>query len=61
MLGAPVEVIRDIQSQGVVRYRGELWNARTSSPMRAGQQARIVNVQGLTLWSNHNRICWSSS
>ena len=50
MLGAPVEVIRDIQSQGVVRYGGELWNARTSSPMRAGQQARIVKAQGLTLW-----------
>jgi membrane-bound serine protease (ClpP class) len=50
MLGASVEVIRDIQGHGVVRYGGELWNARTSSPMRAGQQARIVKVEGLTLW-----------
>jgi len=33
-----------------VRYGGELWNARTSSPLRAGQQARIVKVVDMTLW-----------
>lgn len=35
---------------GRVRYRGELWNARSESPLVAGQLARIVKVQGLTLW-----------
>src|ERR1700676_4038802 len=31
MIGALVEVTGDFPDQGVVRYRGELWNARTSS------------------------------
>jgi membrane-bound serine protease (ClpP class) len=50
MIGALVEVIGDFKDQGVVRYGGELWNASTSSPLRAGQHARIVKVAGLTLW-----------
>jgi len=50
MIGGLVEVNGDFRDQGVVRYGGELWNARTSSPLRAGQQARIVRVAGLTLW-----------
>jgi membrane protein implicated in regulation of membrane protease activity len=33
-----------------VRYGGELWNARAAGPLRAGQQARIIKVVGLTLW-----------
>ncbi len=50
MIGAAVEATSDCRDQCVVRYGGELWNARTSSPLRAGQQARIVKVAGLTLW-----------
>jgi membrane-bound serine protease (ClpP class) len=50
MIGALVEAIGDCQDQCVVRYGGELWNARTAGPLRAGQQARIVKVVGLTLW-----------
>jgi membrane-bound serine protease (ClpP class) len=50
MIGAPVEAINDCQDRCVVRYGGELWNARTASPLRAGQQARIVKVVELTLW-----------
>ncbi len=50
MIGALVEATGDCRDQCVVRYGGELWNARTSSPLRAGQQARIVKVAGLTLW-----------
>jgi membrane-bound serine protease (ClpP class) len=49
MIGATVEATRDCEEQCVVRYGGELWNARTASPMRAGQQARIIKVVGLTL------------
>jgi membrane-bound serine protease (ClpP class) len=49
MLGASVTAINDFQDEGVVRFGGEIWNARTSSPMRARQQARIVKVEGLTL------------
>ena len=50
MIGASVEAVADCQDRCVVRYGGELWNARTASPLRAGQQARIVKVAELTLW-----------
>jgi membrane-bound serine protease (ClpP class) len=50
MIGAPVEAISDCEDRCVVRYGGELWNARTASPLRAGQRARIVKVVELTLW-----------
>jgi membrane-bound serine protease (ClpP class) len=50
MIGAPVEAVSDCQVQCVVRYGGELWNARTASPLRAGQQARIIKVVEMTLW-----------
>jgi membrane-bound serine protease (ClpP class) len=59
MIGESAEVIEDFtptlaanagEGRGRVRYRGELWNARGSSELRAGQMARIVKVEGLTLW-----------
>jgi membrane-bound serine protease (ClpP class) len=50
MIGASVEAVSDCRDRCVVRYGGELWNARTASPLRAGQQARIVKVSELTLW-----------
>jgi len=50
MIGATVEAVSDCQDRCVVRYGGELWNARSASPLRAGQQARIVKVVNLTLW-----------
>lgn len=50
MVGARVEATSDCQDRCVVRYGGELWNARTASPLRAGQQARIVKVVDLTIW-----------
>ena len=50
MIGATAEVIGDLNGSGRVRYGGELWNARSAAPLRAGEQARIVRVEGLTLW-----------
>jgi membrane-bound serine protease (ClpP class) len=59
MIGEKAEVIEDFtpalapnagEGRGRVRYRGELWNARGNSELRAGQMARIVKVEGLTLW-----------
>ena len=55
MIGALVEAVSDCQDQCVVRYGGELWNARTKGPLRAGQQARIIRVVGLTLWVEPNQ------
>jgi membrane-bound serine protease (ClpP class) len=50
MIGAFVEAVNDCQDRCVVRYGGELWNARTSTPLHAGQRARIVKVAQMTLW-----------
>jgi membrane-bound serine protease (ClpP class) len=50
MIGANVEVVSDCQDRCVVRYGGELWNARTARPLHAGQQVRVVKVADLTLW-----------
>jgi membrane-bound serine protease (ClpP class) len=49
MIGALVEAVNDCEERCVVRYGGELWNARTASPLRSGQQARIVKVVNMTL------------
>ena len=50
MIGASTEVVADFTGKGKVRYGGELWNARSERPLRAGDAARIVKVEGLTLW-----------
>jgi membrane-bound serine protease (ClpP class) len=51
MLGAVVEAAEDIGTRGGrVRYGGELWNAASAVPLKAGQAARVVKVEGLTLW-----------
>jgi membrane-bound serine protease (ClpP class) len=50
MIGGQAEVVEDFTGRGRVRYGGELWNACSSSTLRAGQTARILKVEGLTLW-----------
>ena len=50
MLGALVEAAEDFAARGRVRYGGELWNACSPAPMTTGQAARVVKVEGLTLW-----------
>jgi membrane-bound serine protease (ClpP class) len=50
MIGGTAEVVADFSGRGRVRYGGELWNARSEAALRAGEQARIVRVEGLTLW-----------
>ncbi len=50
MIGAETEAAEAFTARGRVRYGGELWNARSSAPLAAGQPARIVRVQGLTLY-----------
>jgi membrane-bound serine protease (ClpP class) len=55
MIGARVEAVNDCEERCLVRYGGELWNARTTTPLRAGQQARIVKVVDLTLWVEPQR------
>jgi membrane-bound serine protease (ClpP class) len=50
MIGASAEVVADFTGRGRVRYGGELWNARSTAALHAGDLARIVRVEGLTLW-----------
>ena len=50
MIGDTAEVVQSFTGVGRVRYRGELWKARSDAELRAGQTARIVKVEGLTLW-----------
>jgi membrane-bound serine protease (ClpP class) len=50
MIGASAEVMADFTGRGRVRYGGELWNARSDRALHAGELARIVKVEGLTLW-----------
>jgi membrane-bound serine protease (ClpP class) len=50
MIGADAEVVADFTGKGRVRYGGELWNARSERALHAGELARIVKVEGLTLW-----------
>ncbi len=50
MLGAVVEAVEDFTARGRVRYGGELWNACSAAPLKAGQTARVMKVEGLTLW-----------
>lgn len=49
MIGAQVEVLDGFAEQGRVRGFGEIWQARTSAPVAAGQPATVVAVDGLTL------------
>jgi membrane-bound serine protease (ClpP class) len=50
MVGQTAEVVENFSERGQVRYAGELWNAHTATPLRVGQQVRIVRVEGLGLW-----------
>jgi membrane-bound serine protease (ClpP class) len=50
MLGQTAEVVENFSERGQVRYAGELWNARSPTPLHIGQQVRIVKVEGLRLW-----------
>jgi membrane-bound serine protease (ClpP class) len=50
MMGDSAEVVEDFTGRGRVRYRGELWHARSKAELHAGQTARIVKIEGLTLW-----------
>ena len=50
MIGESAEVVADFTGKGRVRYGGELWNARSDAALHAGDLARIIRVEGLTLW-----------
>ena len=49
MVGAEVEVLDGFREDGRVRAFGEIWQARTSTPLKRGSTVRITAIDGLTL------------
>ena len=49
LVGERVEVIEPCAPTGLVRVRGEIWNARCAAGVAAGEPARVAAVEGLTL------------
>ncbi len=49
MLGKTAVALEDFETTGTVRAFGEIWQAHTSAPLRAGQEAIITAIDGLTL------------
>lgn len=49
LIGTRAEVLDPCMPQGRVRVGGEIWNARSDSPVARGEYVRITAVDGLTL------------
>jgi len=49
MVGIVGEVIDAFDGEGHIRVHGELWRARTSRPVAAGDSVRVRKIDGLTL------------
>lgn len=49
MIDAEGKALDNFDGQGHIRVQGEVWQARTSAPLKKGQKARITAVNGLTL------------
>ena len=48
-IGEPAQVVQACDPDGRVRFHGALWNARSATPIRVGEPARVIAVDGLTL------------
>lgn len=49
LIGNIGEVIDDFDQEGWVRVHGELWRAKTSTPLHRGQKVSVTAMKGLTL------------
>jgi membrane-bound serine protease (ClpP class) len=49
LLQEPATAISDFDRSGPVRIRGEIWNAVSRAPVKAGEPLRVLKVDGLTL------------
>ncbi|MFQ6059134.1 MAG: NfeD family protein [Anaerolineae bacterium] len=47
MVGAVVEVVSEAGSEGLIRYKGELWTAMSKEKLRPGAEVVIVGFEGL--------------
>ena len=49
LIGATGKVAADFSGAGLIHIHGEQWNARSETPMRNGDSARVIGRDGLTL------------
>jgi membrane protein implicated in regulation of membrane protease activity len=49
LIGERAAVVASLSPEGTVRFRGELWRARSAVPAQPGEAVRIAAVDGLTL------------
>ncbi|TMK75451.1 MAG: hypothetical protein E6G48_01445 [Actinobacteria bacterium] len=49
LVGMRAEVVQPCSPVGLVRVRGELWNARASTPVEPGEAVTVSGMDGLTL------------
>ena len=49
LIGATGQVIADFSGTGTIYIHGEQWNARSDTPMRSGDSARVISRDGLIL------------
>lgn len=48
-VGEKAEVVRVCAPEGRVRFRGDLWKARSREPLAIGEIVRVADTEGLTL------------
>jgi membrane-bound serine protease (ClpP class) len=53
LIGGVGEARSDIAEHGSVWVHSELWNARSATPLKAGDKVRIIDIDGLTLVVEH--------
>jgi membrane-bound serine protease (ClpP class) len=49
MLAAVGEVLDDFEREGRIRIHGEIWNARSDTPLHRGSRVEVVAMDGLVL------------
>lgn len=49
MVGAHAEVVTDLNPEGLIRLRGELWLAKAPQPVSRGQRVEVTDAKGATL------------
>ena len=48
-VGERAEVVRALDPEGRVKFRGEVWKARAPEHVAAGETVRVTGTEGLTL------------
>jgi membrane-bound serine protease (ClpP class) len=50
LIGAMGVALEDFTDAGKIRIHGEIWNARTNTPVRKDERVCVKKMDGLTLW-----------